>query len=146
VLVGCGRAAVHTSPSISLDLVCGPSTPYVSPVGKLSSACIINHHVRSWQTTYHVINSISSKRNNIIINETTPIPHSLTQSGVQGSSTDASASSRSDTLHTQRNRVSSTCLYQGSKNILSHNPIHHNERKVLSSYNPDHLRASVLKE
>jgi hypothetical protein len=55
VLVGCGRAAVHTSPSISLDLVCGPSTPYVSPVGKLSSACIINHHVRSCQTTYQVV-------------------------------------------------------------------------------------------
>ena len=84
VLVGCGRDAVHTSPSISLELMCGPFTPYVSLVGKLSSACIINHHVRSCQQ--HIIKSIviSSKQNNITVNETTRIAHSLTQSGVQG--------------------------------------------------------------
>jgi hypothetical protein len=95
-------------------------------------AIVSLHHQPSCQimsTTYHKINSISSKRNNIIVNETTQIAHSLTQSGVQGSSTDASASSRSETLHTQRNRVSSTCLHQGSKNILSYNLTHHNERK-----------------
>ena len=33
----------------SLFSVCGPFTPYVGLVGKLLSACIINHHVRSCQ-------------------------------------------------------------------------------------------------
>jgi hypothetical protein len=129
VLVGCGRAAVHTSPSISLELVCGPFTPYVS-LGR--QAIVSLHHQPSCQimsTTYHKINSISSKQNNIIVNETTQIAHSLTQSGVQGSSTDASASSRSETLHTQLNGVSNTCLHQSSKNILSSNLTHHNEGK-----------------
>jgi hypothetical protein len=100
-------------------------------------AIVSLHHQPSCQimsATHHKINSISSNRNNITINETTQKSHSLTQSGVQGSSTDASASSRSEILHTQRNRISSTCLYQGSKNILSYNSMHHNERKVLSSY------------
>jgi hypothetical protein len=40
VLVGCGRAVVHTSPSTSLVVMHDPSTAHVSMVGKLSSNCI----------------------------------------------------------------------------------------------------------
>ena len=47
VIVGGGRAVVHPSPLTSLEIICGPFTPYVSLVGKLSSACIINNHVKN---------------------------------------------------------------------------------------------------
>jgi hypothetical protein len=53
VLVGCGKVVVHTSPSTSLVVMCGPFTPYVSLVSKLSSAYIINNHVRH----VHIISS-----------------------------------------------------------------------------------------
>ena len=55
VLVGGGRAVIHASPLTSLEIMCGPFTPYVSLVGKLSSACIINNHVRN-------VNLISSNQ------------------------------------------------------------------------------------
>jgi hypothetical protein len=42
VLVGCGRAIVHTSPSTSLVVERDPSTPHLSLIDKLSSNCIIN--------------------------------------------------------------------------------------------------------
>jgi hypothetical protein len=77
VLVGFGRVVVHTSPSTSLEIMCGPFTPYMSLVSKLSSSSIINHHVKTCQQ--HIIKSI-----NIMVNKSTQISHSLTQSRVQG--------------------------------------------------------------
>jgi hypothetical protein len=63
------------------------------------------------------------------IQQSNPIVHSLTRSGVQGVRIDASASSRSKILHTQENRVNSTCLCQCNK-ITCHQfimPHNHNQ-------------------
>jgi hypothetical protein len=56
VLVGYGRDVVHASPLTSLEIVCGPFTPYVSLVDKLSLAYIINNRVRTCQSSNHQIN------------------------------------------------------------------------------------------
>jgi hypothetical protein len=94
-------------------------------------AIVSLHHQPSCQimsTTYHEINSISSKPHNITVNETTQTTHSLTQSGVQGSSTDASASSRSKPC-TLNETESTAPVYI---NVVKHHVIHlthHNEGK-----------------
>jgi hypothetical protein len=77
VLVGDGRVVVHPSPSTSMVIVCGPFTPYVSLVSKLSSSCIIDNRVRTCQR--QIIKSMKYQSN-----KSTQIAHSLTQSGVQG--------------------------------------------------------------
>jgi hypothetical protein len=125
VLVGCGRAAVHTSPSTSLVVMCDPFTPYVSLVGKLSSACIINKSCQNMSTSYHHL-----KCTNITVNQSNPnstLPDSIRS---PRGSIDASASSRSKTLHTQKNRVNSTCLCQCSKTTCHLPMTHHNQRQM----------------
>ena len=96
VLVGCGMVVVHTSPSTSLVVVCNPFTPYVSLVGKLSSAYIINESCQNISLSYHLIRSTK-----ITVKQSNPngtLPDSIK---IPRGSIDAFASSRSKILHTQ---------------------------------------------
>ena len=84
--------------------------------------------------------------NNIIINEATQIPHSLTQSGVQGSSTDASASSRSEPFTLNKTESAAPVYIMVVKTSCHITQCIKRKEKFYHHINPDHLRASVLKE
>jgi hypothetical protein len=111
VLVGCERVVVHTSCSMSLVIVHGPSTPHVSLVGKLSSSCIIN------ESCQNISIKISSNQMHKchIYNNQTPIVYSLTRSGVQGVAWMPLHLRGPKSCTLRENRVNSTCLCQCSK-------------------------------
>jgi hypothetical protein len=126
VLVGCGRVVVHTSPSMSLVVVCGPSTPYVSLVSKLSSACIIN---KSCQNISIIISSNEMNKCHIYNNQT-PIVHSLTRSGVQGVASMPLHPRGPKSYTLRENQVNNTCLCQCNKITYHHFTMPHNHNQM----------------
>ena len=128
VLVGCGRDDVQTSPSTSLVVMRDPFNPNVSLVSKLSSACIINESCQNISISYRLI-----RCTNITVKQSNPnstLPDSIwSPSGF----TDATASSRSKVLHTQENRVNSTCLCQYNKINCHQSTMTHNHNQMPNS-------------
>jgi hypothetical protein len=116
------QGCCHTSPLMSLVVVCDPFTPNVSLVGKLSSVFI---HQRIMSTI--TINIIISNHMYIcnINNIQTLTVHYLNRSRVHRVSSMPQHPQMSRFLHTQENPINITCGCKYKKNNISSNPPYH---------------------